>query len=997
MREAIAQHSFVQIFKFTQETSIMAETFNEEIYLASFPAVAELVKKGDYTSGLDYYTQVGQFDAQQQGFFNGTNGDDIVSGFGKLHAVTGVGFEANPDVPGGLSPLSVGETETDVLVGAPGKSVFMLGNLTNADGSGGEQFYVGNGISDFARIKNFDAAEDVIYLAGEAKNYVFSNDDTNFKISTKEGDLVAIVENVTELEVNKFYDSLNVTELGGDRPDTGFSETVYAPFYPDVMEGIEQGLFSSGLDHYRQVGQFQPEPERDSNFAGTAGNDIIIGWSENVYDLIGFGFEAGASGGFRTTSHGVGEIDTLVGSDKVFNEFKLLGADARDGKFEVEKAYVGQGDNDYALVQNFDTSLDEIILAGSADEYALAVKDGNTQISTKEGDLVAIVEGVTELKDFTLPEDAPFGIFSYFGIDNPIVQEPATSQFNEDFYLAVNPDVKQLVDSGDYTSALDYYTQVGQTTEEKEGFFTGTPGNDTVQGFGDDKDLFGVGYKDIFRSEDGTVTLTPTSLGVGEVDTLLGTEGFDGNYLAAYNSFNFETFTGDTVPLYVGNGDQDYALIKNLDPTDGYIAISTADFSEYDFKVDEEGFKIYYENDLIGVAEGIYDLQVGFYEPTLELAALSKTAPGEAATGGFDEDLYLQFTPDAAAAVESGQFSSALEYYVAVGQSALNEEGEPASEGFFTGTSGNDYMIGFGQATGLSGVGLKARTDLDPSAIEFESTGMGEVDTLIGNDGKNGFLLGSFVTPASPEQFVFYQGKGDEDYALIQNFKAEDALEMAGKFEDYMLEEVDGDVKVSYKGDLVAIVKNASDLQVIETFVDGEANSFTLGNKPVEPVASEPLYGTTGDDILELLATQQLVFAGAGNDLIDATAAGSENRIYGGTGKDTFILGSRDVLTGQAGDDRFFAQTGGDNLMTGGAGADQFWISSAEIPESANTITDFTLGEDVIGIAGLGASFEGLTLTQQNDNTLIAFNNNDLSVLNGIQSSSLSASNFAFV
>ncbi len=78
-------------------------------------------------------------------------------------------------------------------------------------------------------------------------------------------------------------------------------------------------------------------------------------------------------------------------------------------------------------------------------------------------------------------------------------------------------------------------------------------------------------------------------------------------------------------------------------------------------------------------------------------------------------------------------------------------------------------------------------------------------------------------------------------------------------------------------------------------------------------------------------------------------------------------------------------------------GADQFWIAAAEIPTSANTVTDFTLGEDVLGIAGLGASFESLTLTQQDMNASIAFDGNDLAILKGIQVADLSGDNFAFV
>jgi len=47
-----------------------------------------------------------------------------------------------------------------------------------------------------------------------------------------------------------------------------------------------------------------------------------------------------------------------------------------------------------------------------------------------------------------------------------------------------------------------------------------------------------------------------------------------------------------------------------------------------------------------------------------------------------------------------------------------------------------------------------------------------------------------------------------------------------------------------------------------------------------------------------------------------------------------------------------FAGNGGSTL-TGGDGKDLFVIAAAEIPDSANTISDFQAGADVIGIGGL--------------------------------------------
>lgn len=141
---------------------------------------------------------------------------------------------------------------------------------------------------------------------------------------------------------------------------------------------------------------------------------------------------------------------------------------------------------------------------------------------------------------------------------------------------------------------------------------------------------------------------------------------------------------------------------------------------------------------------------------------------------------------------------------------------------------------------------------------------------------------------------------------------------------------------------------------------------------------SEPIFGTLEADPLEIEGSNSLVFAGEGNDLIDASFAEDGNRIYGDGGDDTVILGTGDHVVGAEGADRFFATAGGDNTITGGAGADQFWIANAELPASANVITDFTNGEDVIGIAGLGIGFDDLSISQDGDDALVGNNSHSL-------------------
>ena len=143
--------------------------------------------------------------------------------------------------------------------------------------------------------------------------------------------------------------------------------------------------------------------------------------------------------------------------------------------------------------------------------------------------------------------------------------------------------------------------------------------------------------------------------------------------------------------------------------------------------------------------------------------------------------------------------------------------------------------------------------------------------------------------------------------------------------------------------------------------------------------------------------------AGDLNDLVDAAGSEGDNRtdkphndIYAGFGDDALILGTSDRLLGRVKNDRFFATSGGDNVIIGGVDADQFWIASAEIPESANMVTDFIGGEDVIGIAGLGIGFDDLNVTQQGDDALIGANGSDLAILEGTDLATLTADDFVF-
>ena len=164
-----------------------------------------------------------------------------------------------------------------------------------------------------------------------------------------------------------------------------------------------------------------------------------------------------------------------------------------------------------------------------------------------------------------------------------------------------------------------------------------------------------------------------------------------------------------------------------------------------------------------------------------------------------------------------------------------------------------------------------------------------------------------------------------------------------------------------------------------------------LGRSAMEKEESKLVAGSDGEDLLiagiNFEGDNNSLFAGAGNDEIDLAFGVGNNCVDAGSGDDVIYVSQNDRALGGAGDDKFFVGSGGNNIMSGGAGADQFWIVSGEIPEAANTIVDFEIGSDVIGIlgsAGLGISQDTLTLNEMDGNTEVGFGGNTLAMLNNV-------------
>lgn len=561
--------------------------------------------------------------------------------------------------------------------------------------------------------------------------------------------------------------------------------------------------------------------------------------------------------------------------------------------------------------------------------------------------------------------------------------------FNEAIYLAENPEVAESVIEGQYISGHEEYVQVGQFQERNGVIFNGTSGNDEIQASGQKSSVIGVNVE---TAEIGRrlITTATESLGVGEIDILGGSPGQNTFYLGDNALENPSDF-------YLGNGDNDYAQIRNFDPTSEDAIYLAGNPEDYSLETIDGSVHISKNDDLIGIVEDVPKLIPDglFTENGLLLFAPENAYYAKNSQPYFNQPAYLAANPDVQPLIDSEEYESAWDHFINVGI----DEGRQT---FFNGVVGDDsFFYPLGNATIVS----FPITNYDPNtgAIETATTGTGDRDHYHGSLGENRFLLGN-------AEEDFYVGQGDEDYVLIGDFDPkEDQLVVAGNIDDYQFDIYDDEYEgVIYKefqisdrdGDVIARIEDGENLNLVQLPGDIPGTSILVSSEYELLNSSsqdENTFGTSEDDTLGIDQADQLVLAGAGDDLIDATASTGNNSIYGSTGNDTFELGRDDTVFGENGDDRFFARSGGGNTLTGGQGSDQFWIASNQTPDSANTITDFTVGEDVIGIEGIGASFESLGLTQQDQNVLISFEGSNLAILNDIETSALNADSFVFV
>ena len=195
------------------------------------------------------------------------------------------------------------------------------------------------------------------------------------------------------------------------------------------------------------------------------------------------------------------------------------------------------------------------------------------------------------------------------------------------------------------------------------------------------------------------------------------------------------------------------------------------------------------------------------------------------------------------------------------------------------------------------------------------------------------------------------------------------------------------------------IVPEESDVKVGD-----EADNTLAGEEGNDTIAgglgNDLIFGQGGDDVLR----------GDLNNSSGGGSVGGDDTIYGGMGNDR--IGGKagnDILSGDAGDDMIWGDDGDDILMgvtgndilvgdngSGGSGSDLFVFGNGD---GTDTILDFEIGIDRIGLVQDELVFTDLTITQDGSDTLlgVASTGETLAVLNNVQASALGEASFAIV
>ena len=339
----------------------------------------------------------------------------------------------------------------------------------------------------------------------------------------------------------------------------------------------------------------------------------------------------------------------------------------------------------------------------------------------------------------------------------------------------------------------------------------------------------------------------------------------------------------------------------------------------------------------------------------------------------------------------------------------------------------NNYPFSIGRGPDIDNneiitIKLTQPLDVDPRVGMIAEVGL-TVDTTMVSEDSQTYTLTFTLDEAAPEgglRVVFSEMDSDSAFgdiefpATLTNASNLEQLTPQGdEFARSAITIDEGATSASVTFTTVADMTTEGDETTTYTLVDDigyvptdeSSVTVTIQDTSLDVVeVPRNVFGSSDEDNFDtedpgdtgFIGDNQNLFTGSNDDYVDVTFAPGGNRIVLGSGDDILFAGSDNRIVAGSGDDVLFLGSGeGNNIVTGGSGMDQFWIVTDEgdLPAMANVITDFTSGDDVIGLGATSLGFADLMLTVDGDETIINGLGQDLAI---VRSDTLSESDFVF-
>lgn len=845
-------------------------------------------------------------------------------------------------------------------------------NGLNITGNSGNNQLTGTAFND-----TLDGGEGNDILLGNAGNDSLAGGNGN---DTLDGDIGS--------------DTLN----GGEGSDTYYIKTSAEHPIAEINDmgssGIDQLLYGSGA----------LAPETLTLFAGDIGLEKIIVSSTHVISLnvnasavanalniAGDVYSNVLTGtAYNDTLRGGGGTDTLNGG----NGNDLLIGDTSQGQMN------GGAGNDiivssgYATLMNGGNDGDLYLLGGYITEN---ISDDGT-IGIDEVRFNSTVQGST----LTLSQE-------HIGIENVVIGAGMDAIADISGTLNLNVAVASVLsklkivgnNGNNYLTA----TQFNDTVNGGAGNDTidGLSGNDLLDG-GENGDLYlisSAGQHSVAEIQDSgmqgldevrftsglsSATLTLFAGDTGLERVVIGTGNLATANSTAATSLNIDASAVLNGLTIIGNaGDNNILGTVGFDVINGGTGIDTMDGAE--------------NNDVYIISKGsdhitseINDTGIDLdylYNPLIDQVRFSSTLTGDTLnlysgdTGiemvvigtslNTNENLILGYDRYGSIVINAGTGSSSD----TSGVTALNVNASAVSNGLIlignsgnniiTGTSYNDHISGGAGVDVLNGgVGNDVYyffssndhtsaeiTDTgDYNTVRFASTTADQTLTLFAGDtGISEILIAEGEYPA-----YFYSTNLNVNASAVLN-----GLYIQGNYGDNIITGTDFNDRIDAGGGNNVLYGGAGDDELYgdygKDFIHGG-----IGNDNINGgfFGLDELFGDDGNDTLIGSYDSNIIDGGNGNDLV---VGGSGNDLLtGGSGDDT-IYGDngsssgdgQDTLIGGAGNDFLIGQ-GQNDVLTGGAGTDIFAFQDGYL--GIDTITDFTIGEDMIEWIQYGLSLQ---------------------------------------